>query len=55
MSKMFNAVKRLIIKPAPYIDQFNTTKSLSTHGLGGYARITRNYGMRRIRDQARDT
>ena len=52
---MFSALKRPFVKPPVYVEQFNTTKSLSSHGLGGYARITRNYEMRRIRDQARDT
>ena len=52
-------IKKLAIRgfaAAPkYEEKWLTSKGLSDIGLGGYSRLTRNYEMRRIRDQARDT
>ena len=53
LKKMSSAIKAPFMKAPVHVEEYLTSKSLSSHGLGGYARITRNYEMRRIRDVER--
>ena len=42
-------------KQEPYKEMYNISKGITENGLGGYARLTRNFPMRRIRDKKTTT
>lgn len=58
---MLQRITRRLLKLTPwerkdkvYVEMFNYANGKAVGSLGGYARLTRHYNMRKVRDQPRD-